>query len=196
MRRLRKFLEPSAKPKVVFSDNLLEFGKACEELSWNHCTSTPHLSETNGIPERAARTIEEGTSAVLLQSGLDEKWWADSMECYCYLRKFQDLLSDGKTPYERRFVKPFVGPTIPFGSLVEYYPISAKDQSSNFCEGMGGVQGALTLFCGGVAQTCHDDRVVELKEQLVVEEVDGEGQEGKEKEEGRGQCDCSELEPK
>ena len=49
------------------------------------------------------------------------------------------------------------------------------------CEGVGGVQGALTLFCGGVAQTCHDDRVVELKEQLVVEEVDGEGQEGKEK---------------
>ena len=45
--------------------------------------------------------------------------------------------------------------------------------------------GALTLFCGGVAQTCHDDRVVELKEQLVVEEVDGERQEGKVKEEGR-----------
>ena len=54
------------------------------------------------------------------------------------------------------------------------------------CEGGEGVQGALTLFCGGVAQTCHDDRVVELKEQLGVEEVDGERQEGKVKEEGRG----------
>ena len=53
------------------------------------------------------------------------------------------------------------------------------------CERVGGVQGVLTLFCGGVAQTCHDDRVVELKEQLVVEEMDGEGQEGKVKEEGR-----------
>ena len=50
---------------------------------------------------------------------------------------------------------------------------------------MGGVQGALTLFCGGVAQTCHDDRVVELKKQLGIEEVDGEGQEGTVKEEGR-----------
>ena len=39
------------------------------------------------------------------------------------------ILSDGKTPYERRFGKPFKGPIIPFGSLVEYYPISAKDQS-------------------------------------------------------------------
>ena len=51
---------------------------------------------------------------------------------------------------------------------------------------MGGVQGALTLFCGGVAQAFPDNRVVELKEQLLVEEVDGEGQEGKVKEEGRG----------
>ena len=75
------------------------------------------------------RRVKEGTSAVLLQSGLDENWWADSMECYTYLRNVQDLLSDGKTPYERRFGKPFKGPIIPFGSLVEYYPISAKDQS-------------------------------------------------------------------
>ena len=73
--------------------------------------------------------MKEGTSAVLVQSGLDEKWWADSMECYCYLRNVTDLLSDGKTPYERRFGQPFEGPIIPFGSLVEYYPISAKDQS-------------------------------------------------------------------
>ena len=38
-------------------------------------------------------------------------------------------MSDGKSPYERRFGKPFKGLIIPFGSLVEYYPISAKDQS-------------------------------------------------------------------
>ena len=50
---------------------------------------------------------------------------------------------------------------------------------------MGGAQSALTLFCGGVAEAFHDDRVVELKEQLVVEEVDGERQEGQVKEEGR-----------
>ena len=50
------------------------------------------------------------------------------------------------------------------------------------CEG---VQGVPTLICGGVAQTCHDGRVVELKEQLGVEEVDGEEQERKVKEEGR-----------
>ena len=40
-----------------------------------------------------------------------------------------------------------------------------------------GVQGVLTLFCSGAAQVCHDDRVVELKEQLEVEEEDGDRQE-------------------
>ena len=75
------------------------------------------------------RRVKEGTSAVLLQSGLDENSWADSMECYCYLRNVQDILFDGKTPYERRFGEPFKGPIIPLGSLVEHHPFSAKDQS-------------------------------------------------------------------
>ena len=128
-RSLQKLLEPDRKPQVIYTDNSLEFGKACEDLSWNHCTSTPHRSETNGIAERAVRRVKEGTSAELLQSGLNESWWADSMECYTHLRNIQDLLSDGKTPYERRFGQPFKGPIIPFVSLVEYHPISAKDQS-------------------------------------------------------------------
>ena len=117
-RSLQKFLEPDRKPKVLYTDNSLEFGKACEDLSWNHFTSTPHRSETNGIAERAVRRVKEGTSAVLLQSGLNESWWADSMECYTYLRNVTDLLSDGKTPCERRFGQPFKGPIIPFGSLL------------------------------------------------------------------------------
>ena len=37
-RSLQKFLEPERKPKVIYTDNSLEFGKACEDLSWNHCT--------------------------------------------------------------------------------------------------------------------------------------------------------------
>ena len=105
------------------------FGKGCEDLSWNHCTSTPYRSETNGIAERAVRRVKESTSAVLLQSGLDENWWADAMEWFTYLRNMQDLWSGGKTPYEMRFGEPFKGPIIPFGSLVEYHTITAKDQS-------------------------------------------------------------------
>ena len=59
----------------------------------------------------------------------DEKWWADSVECYCYLRNVQDLLADGKTLYERRFGKSFNGAVIPFGAMVQYHAISTRDQS-------------------------------------------------------------------
>ena len=44
----------------------------------------------------------------------------------------------------------------------------------------------------GAAQVCHDDRVVELKEQLEVEEEDGDRQEEKEEvesgEASQGEC--------
>ena len=152
-RSLQKFLESNRKPKVIYTDNSLEVGKACQDFSWNHCTSTPHRSETNGIVERAVRRNKEGTSAVLLQSGLDENWWADSMECYCYLRNIQDLLSDGKTPYERRFGTPLKGPTIPFGSLVEYHPVTAKDQSRIHHFGKKVLPGLFlgyALYAGGI----------------------------------------------
>ena len=152
-RSLQKFLEPERKPKVIYTDNSLEFGKACEDLSWNHCTSTPHKSETNGIAERAVRRVKEGTFSVLLQSGLNESWWADSMECYTYLRNVTDLLSDGKTPYERRFGQPFKGPIIPFGSLVEYHPITAKDQSRIHQFGKKVLPGLFlgyALYAGGI----------------------------------------------
>ena len=71
-RSLQKFLEQNKKPKVIYTENSLEFGKVCEDLSWNHCTSTPHRSETNGIADRAVRRVKEGTSAVLLQSSLEK----------------------------------------------------------------------------------------------------------------------------
>ena len=122
---LQKFLEPTRKPKVIYIDNSLEFGKYCEDLSWNHRTSTPHRSETIGIAERAVRRMKEGTSAVLLQSGLDEKWWAHSMVCETV--KTSCLM--GRHFVRGGFGVPFDGPVISFGSLVEYHPISAKDQS-------------------------------------------------------------------
>ena len=76
--------------------NPWNFGKACEDLCWHHCTSTPRRSETNGIAERAVRRVKEGTSAVLLQSGLNENWSADSVECCTYLRNLTDLCLMGK----------------------------------------------------------------------------------------------------
>ena len=121
-------MEPDRKPRVIYTDNSL-------------------------VAERAVRRVMEGTSAVLLQSGLDEKWWADSMECYCDLRNVTDLLSDGKTPCERRFGQPFKGPMNQFGSKVEYYTKTAKDQSRIHQIGkkvLPGLFFGYALYAGGI----------------------------------------------
>ena len=75
------------------------------------------------------------------------------MECYTHLRNVTDLLSDVKTPYERRFGQPFEGPIIPFGSLVEYHPITAKDQSRIHQFGKKVLPGLFlgyALYAGGI----------------------------------------------
>ena len=51
------------------------------------------------------------------------------MECHCYSRHVEDLLSDAKTPHERRFGEPFEGPVIPSGAMFEYLPISSRETS-------------------------------------------------------------------
>ena len=81
---------------MIYTVQSLEFGKVCQDLFWNHCTSTPHRSETNGFAETAVRRVKEGTSAILLQLGVGETSLADSMYCPYYLRNVQHLLSDRK----------------------------------------------------------------------------------------------------
>ena len=50
-------------------------------------------------------------------------------------------------------------------------------QTQTICEGGGDVVGVVTPLVGGVAQAFHDDRVVELRVQLGVQEVEGKDRE-------------------
>ena len=129
-RSLQKFLEPKRNPKVIYTDNSLEFRKACEDLSTGINSLRHKDQKQNGIVVRAVRRVKRWQR---LQYCCNQVWMkvgvADSMESYTSLRNVTDLFSDGGTPYERLFGQPFNGPIIPFGSLVEYHPISAKDQS-------------------------------------------------------------------
>ena len=59
----------------------------------------------------------------------------------------------GRRPYERRFGKPFEGPIIPFGSLVEHHPITAKEQSRIHQFGKKVLPGLFlgyALYAGGI----------------------------------------------
>ena len=97
--------------------------------------------------------MKEGTFAVLLQFGLGNEWWADSMECYCHLRNIQDLLSDGKTPYERRFGMPFNG------QVLRKTNLGKKDLSGLFL--------VYALYAGGIWM--GDIMVADIEE---LEEMD------------------------
>ena len=81
MSRLQRFLLPSQKPEMIDTDRSNEFMKVRQDIQWNHDTSTPRRSETNGVAERAVRRVKEGTAIALLQSGLPEEWWGSAMEC-------------------------------------------------------------------------------------------------------------------
>ena len=149
---LQKFLEPERKPKSFTLTIPVNLAKPVK-ISPGIIVRRHHTDRRLIVLLKAVRRVKEGTSAVLLQSGLNESWWADSMECYTYLRNVTDLLSDGKTPCERRFGQPFKGPIIPFGSLVEYHPITAKDQSRIHQFGKKVLPGLFlgyALYAGGI----------------------------------------------
>ena len=59
----------------------------------------------------------------------------------------------GRRPYERRFGQPCKGPIIPFGSLVECHPKTAKDQSRIHQFGKKVLPGLFlgyALYAGGI----------------------------------------------
>ena len=81
-----------------------------------------------------------------------------------------DLSSDGKTPCERRFGKPFNGLIIPFGSLVEYHSTTAKDQSRIHQFGKKVLPGLFlgyALYAGGIRK--GDVLVADLEELETVD---------------------------
>ena len=85
MECLQHFVPPDQNTRYhSHTDTSLEFTRACEDFCWNHDESNSYQSETNGIAENAVRRVKEGTSALLVQRGLFEKWWEEAMECLCY----------------------------------------------------------------------------------------------------------------
>ena len=69
-------------------------------LLWRSCATCWLLNNhdcpaTCPVPPCPPPLARSNVCHCWLQSGLDEKWWTDSVECYCYLRNIQDLLSDG-----------------------------------------------------------------------------------------------------
>ena len=77
----------------------------------------------------AVRRVKEGTSSVLVQSGLQESLWTEAMECKSVIfemgRTYQHMAT---RLCERQFSSPFEGSVIPFEAEVSFHQISSKDQ--------------------------------------------------------------------
>ena len=103
---------PSTKLGIIFTDSP-EIIRACEDLVWNHGTSTPHRSETNGGVARTVRRVNEGTASVWVSkrdSGTMQ--WHATASC--------GSVADGQTVRQHRFNALFSGPMIPFGREINY----------------------------------------------------------------------------
>ena len=86
MKKLRNDHNPEEKCTGDLHLQIMGICRSSGQSSMDHCASAPHRFETNGIAERAVRRVNEGTWTIVLQTGLDELWWADPMKCYCYSR--------------------------------------------------------------------------------------------------------------
>ena len=127
----RKFLAPWEKhrAKSHWHWQFLGIRQSLQRIILDLLKSTPHRSETTGNTERAVRRVREGTSALLLQSGLDEKWWAVLWNATAIGETSKTSWWLGKLHHERRFGEPFKGPMISFGAMAEFHLISIQDPS-------------------------------------------------------------------
>ena len=98
-----RFQEPTRKQKVIYIHNFSEFDKF-----WNHCTSNTTQIRNKWDCRKSNAKMKERTFAMLLQSSSVTNGGRIPMECYFPLRNIQDLLSDGKTQYQRRFGMPLM----------------------------------------------------------------------------------------
>ena len=129
---VRKFLEPSQKKQQLFT---LTIHWSLENLVkiYHGIIEHQHL-----IDPRRMALLKEPYAELrkgLLQYCCNQVWMKNGGRILwnvfpiCETFKISYLM--GKTPSERRFGKPCEGPSIPFGSLVEYYPILCERPVKN-----------------------------------------------------------------
>ena len=80
-------VDDTKKSVQQFSPHSVNFTRAREYFRWNHDTSTPHRSETNGTATRLLRRVTEGTASVLVQSCPLHGWW-NATEMMLLLEKY------------------------------------------------------------------------------------------------------------
>ncbi|UYV73409.1 hypothetical protein LAZ67_10003086 [Cordylochernes scorpioides] len=131
--KLKEFIElieniKGTKIKRIRSDNGGEF--TSRQLSFyliekgiEHQFTTFYSPSQNGIVERANRSLIEGTRALLIESQLPPKFWAEAMNTYSYIKNRTPHKRNDKTTPEELFTgkKPTIKHLKVFGCRAEYW---------------------------------------------------------------------------
>lgn len=91
------------KPAAIRSDNGREYiSKELEDFlrreGVEHQYTVPYSREQNGVAERKNRTLVEAAKSMLLDAGLDKRFWAEAVLTAAYLQNRMVSRSIDKTP--------------------------------------------------------------------------------------------------
>lgn len=98
--------ETNKKIKILRSDNGGEyintrFKQYLSQCGIRHHTTVPHCPQQNAVAERANRTIMEAVRCMLLEAGLDQRFWAEAANTAVYIKNRSPTKAvRGATPEE------------------------------------------------------------------------------------------------
>ena len=113
--------------KLFYSDNAPELLGAAREMKLEHRTSTPGRPSSNGVAERAVKSVLEGSRCLLSQANLPMHFWPAAVRCFTHLHNVTFKGNTNVTPWQARFGVKFPDKDIhPFGCIVDYKPSPVK----------------------------------------------------------------------
>ena len=127
-RSLQKFLEPNRKPKVIYTDNSLEFGKSL----WRSFLESLYVNTQIGNKWDCWGSSAQSKGMHLCFAAIRSGWkMVGGFHGVPLLsaKNARSLCPMGKAPCERRFGEPHKGPVTSFGSMVEHRPITTQRTS-------------------------------------------------------------------
>ena len=111
--------------KLVYSDQAPELKNAVTTLGALHRLSTPGMPKTNGLIENKVKLVLHGARVLLRQAGFEPRWWPFAVRHFSMARNIENR-GDG-SPWTRRHGDGnFSGVILPFGCLVDFYPVAPK----------------------------------------------------------------------
>jgi len=182
-RILRLWIMRHGKPSVVRSDNAgeLTMSTARDIMTNNNIqleTTTPYLHRASGLIERSIQSLCQIARCLLLQAGLDARFWLDSLTYASYIsnRLPHAGLPNKVSPYEMRYGKPpDVDKLRTFGARVIYLPpaeLQVKSQRFPSVARSGRFLGFHPFSHSPLVWDLDSDKVVETRSLRYLESLD------------------------